>query len=115
MILKSVVRLLAAGLPLVLGPGLTAAVVQTDLGGIEITDSSAGLDFDIDGDGQQDINVAYFGVSVNGTFGFGSVVRSATGVGARVKGSTDRVSQTFPPITEPRPTTVSPPRIVALG
>lgn len=46
---------------------------------IEITDGSAGLDFDIDSDGTDDLNLAWWGTSVNSIFAWDAVVRAPTG------------------------------------
>lgn len=58
----------------------------------EVSDNAAGLDLDIDGDGQFDINVAYFGTSVNSIFAWDAIVRDA-GNGSQILGSVDGNTQ----------------------
>lgn len=58
----------------------------------EVSDGINGLDLDIDGDGQMDINVAYFGTSVNSIFAWDAIVRDA-GNGSQILGSVDGNTQ----------------------
>ena len=61
-------------------------------------------------------NEGSLGSAPNVRFGFrylGSMTNSGSEMITLVRGGTERVSQTLPPMTEPSPIVVSPPRIVA--
>ncbi|MCA9298371.1 MAG: hypothetical protein KDA28_04855 [Phycisphaerales bacterium] len=51
--------------------------METFSGDLAISDGIAGLNISVDGDGILDLNLGYYGVSVNSIFGWNAIVRSA--------------------------------------
>lgn len=68
---------LLAGMALLIAPG-QAAPTETFNGEIRITDDAAGVDVDVNDDGILDLNLAYYGVSVNSVFGWDAVANEAS-------------------------------------
>ncbi|RKY24127.1 MAG: hypothetical protein DRP62_04460 [Planctomycetota bacterium] len=77
------------GLILVVSSPLAAIPVQTFTGEWAISDNENGTSFSIDGDGTFDINLAWFGYSVNSIFAWDAIVRQASAGSAGIVSSED--------------------------
>ena len=86
---KSITVCIVIGFTLFISRPLAAVPVQTFTGEWAISDNSAGTSFSIDGDGTFDINLAWWGYSVNSIFAWDAIVREASFGSAGIVSSED--------------------------
>ncbi len=99
--MNRVIRNLAKACMLLISTSVSAAPVQTFTGPLEIKDDVnspsvlVGVDFDIDGNGTFDLNLAWGGILVNSIFAWDADARSATPGSASILESSSGIAKKF--------------------